>query len=78
MATPPMMGQGDIMDWPPVMEVAASLAQSLKPSIMREVVTSRSFSVIPRQTPRTMRTVSMLVTPMAKTSLRTLQQAILP
>jgi hypothetical protein len=73
-----MIGQGDMIDCPPVTEVPASLAQSLNPSIINEVETDLSSSFMSRQTPNTIRIVETLVTPIAYKSLRTLQQAILP
>jgi hypothetical protein len=45
-ATPPMVSQGFKTVWPPVTDVPASAAQSLKPFIIRGMIVSRSFSVI--------------------------------
>lgn len=52
-----MIGQGDMIDYPPVTEVPASLAQSRNPSIINDVETYRSSSFISRQTPSTISTV---------------------
>ena len=73
-----MMGQGDMIDYPPVTEVPASYAQSRNPSIINDVETNRSSSFISRQTPSTIRTVEISVTPIEYKSLSTLQHAIRP
>ena len=78
LATPPIIGQGFIMDQPPVILVPASVAQSLKPRIISRVITSRACSDIIRETPRIMSMWSTLGTPIAQRSESTLQQAILP
>ena len=45
-ATPPMVNHGFKTVWPPVTDVPASAAQSLKPFIINGMIVSRSFSVI--------------------------------
>ncbi len=45
-ATPPIVNQGLRTVWPPVTDVPASVAQSLKPLIISGMIVSRSFSVI--------------------------------
>lgn len=78
MAAPPIIGQGLNTDYPPVVLVLASAAQSSKPYTINLVTISYSLGCIYLETAKTINILDMSVIPIAYKSLRTLQQPIRP